>query len=68
MKKPKLHPLIAWVAPAPTPATPLDPPPDGPGTRLPSVSAHVDYDHRPLSVGPLDHFDRPDDSERFLIR
>lgn len=68
MKKPKLHPLIAWDATATAPAAPTEASLDATKARFPGASVHVDYDHRPLNVGPLDHFDLPADSERFMIR
>lgn len=65
MKKPTLYPLMEREAFAPVISS------SDAGLQADTerpIKAHVDYDHRPLAIGPLDHFDTAARPERFTIR
>lgn len=64
MRKPTLHPLTEWT----TADTFRNHHPDRDAPLESTGEAlHADYDHRPLRVGPLEHFTAQARSERFLV-
>ncbi len=66
MNQPILHPVMEWETSIPASASPELSTQAAQAATTPSE--HVDYNHRPLMVGPLDHFDPQDDCGRFLVR